>query len=254
MVAHGLGLLVLLAAHFFFHAGTPTRQTVVFGLLAGFLGGIGLMAFYQALSLGSMGLVAALSGVLAAFIPVVVSFFTEGRPSALKLAGFVVAGAAIWLIAYTPESAVHPNVMGLAVLSGIFFGVLLVLLHIAGKGGVLWAMTFLRVGSLSSAVVFGALIALRSRAKPESGPTPPPRANWRAVLPVAAAAGLLDTTGNLLFTFSSLAGRLDVAAVLSSLYPGGTILLAVWLLKERATRSQTVGMVLALIAVLMVSS
>ena len=81
-----------------------------------------------------------------------------------------------------------------------------------------------------------------------------PSTRWRPVLPLAAAAGILDTSGNLLYTMSSLAGRLDVAAVLSSLYPAGTILLAAWLLHERATRSQTVGMGLALLAVAMISA
>jgi drug/metabolite transporter (DMT)-like permease len=77
---------------------------------------------------------------------------------------------------------------------------------------------------------------------------------WGAIFPVAAAAGILDTAGNLLYTVSSLTGRLDVAAVLSSLYPAGTILLAVWLLRERATRGQTVGMALAIVAVVMISA
>ncbi len=61
--------------------------------------------------------------------------------------------------------------------------------------------------------------------------------------PVGRTAGILDTSGNLLYTSSSLTGRLDMAAVLSSLYPAGTILLAVWLLRERTTRSQSAGMV-----------
>jgi uncharacterized membrane protein len=77
-------------------------------------------------------------------------------------------------------------------------------------------------------------------------------ATWRVVL-LAAFAGLLDTTGNLFYAMASLKGRLDVAAVLSSLYPAGTMLLALWLLKERATRSQMTRMVLALAAVALIS-
>jgi drug/metabolite transporter (DMT)-like permease len=249
MIAHGLGLLALLAAMLVHPSGLPTRHTMVFGLIAGLAGGVGLLALYRGLSLGSMGLVAALSGVLAAAVPVLVSFFSESRPSALKLAGFAVAGVAIWLIAYSPGTSVHPHGLGLGVLAGICFGFLLVFLHVAGRDSVLWAMTFSRVGSVSCAVTLGIVTAKSFRTK-AAGET----FRWSAILPLAAAAGILDTTGNLLYTASSLTGRLDVAAVLSSLYPAATILLAAWLLKERATRSQTVGMILAIVAVVMISA
>jgi uncharacterized membrane protein len=65
-------------------------------------------------------------------------------------------------------------------------------------------------------------------------------------------AGVLDTSGNLLYLLASRTGRLDIPAVLSSLYPASTILLAAWLLRERTTRSQTVGMVLAMLAVVLI--
>jgi drug/metabolite transporter (DMT)-like permease len=250
MIAHGLGLLALLLALVVHPSALPTRHTVVFGLIAGLAGGIGLLALYKGLSLGSMGLVAALSGVLAAAVPVLVSLFTEARPSGLKLAGFGVAGVAIWLIAYTPGTAPHPHGLGLGVLSGICFGFLLTFLHVAGRDSVLWAMTFSRVGSVSCAVALGIATMRKLRANGPRQAT----FRWSAIIPLAAAAGILDTSGNLLYTASSLSGRLDVAAVLSSLYPAGTILLAAWLLHERATRSQTVGMTLAIVAVGMISA
>jgi len=245
MIAHGLGLLALLVAIAIHPSGLPTRHTVFYGLIAGLAGGVGLLALYRGLSLGSMGLVAALSGVLAATVPVLVSLFTEARPGALKLAGFAVAGVAIWLIAYSPGNDTHPHGLGLGVLAGICFGLLLVFLHVAGRDNALWALTFSRVGSVSCAVTLGILTAGRSR---------PEGLRWGAVVPLAAAAGILDTTGNLLYTVSSLTGRLDVAAVLSSLYPAGTILLAAWLLRERATRSQRTGMALSIVAVVMISA
>ncbi len=251
MIAHGLGLLALLAALLVHPSGFPTQHTVVFGLVAGLAGGVGLLALYKGLSLGSMGLVAALSGVLAAAVPVLVSFFTEARPSLLKLAGFAVACVAIWLIAYTPGTDAHPHGLGLGVLAGVCFGFLLVFLHIAGRDSALWAMTFSRVGSVSCAVTLGIVTARRLRGKERAQDS---GIRWGSILPLAGAAGLLDTAGNLLYTISSLTGRLDVAAVLSSLYPGATILLAVWLLRERATRSQTAGMALAIVAVAMISA
>lgn len=251
IIAHGLGLLALLLVLLVHPSGLPTGHTVVFGLLAGLAGGVGLLALYKGLSLGSMGLVAALSGVLTAAIPVVVSFFTEARPSLLKLAGFAVAGVAIWLIAYTPGTQPHPHGLGLAVLAGVCFGFLLIFLHIAGRDNVLWALTFSRVGSVSCAVVLMILTAAKLRSSSAPGSS---GKFWRSILPLAAVAGILDTTGNLLYTASSLTGRLDVTAVLSSLYPAGTILLAAFLLRERATRSQTVGITLAILAVALISA
>ena len=251
LIAHGTGLLALFAILIAHPTALPPQHTVVYGLIAGLAGGIGLLALYKALSMGSMGLVAALSGVLTAVVPVIVSFFSEAKPSVLKLAGFAIAVVAIWLIAYTPGTEAHPHGLGLAVLAGICFGILLVFLHIAGRESVFWALTFSRVGSVTCAAALGIATAKRFR-RQQAGDGKGIR--WRSVIPMAAAAGLLDTSGNVLYTASSLFGRLDVAAVLSSLYPAGTILLAVWLLRERATRSQATGMALAMLAVAMISA
>jgi len=254
MIAHGLSLAVLLLAQLVLHAGPPTQHSVVYGLIAGLGGGIGLLALYRGLSIGAMGLVAALSGVLTAALPVLISLFTESRPKALNLCGFVIAGVAIWLIAYIPGSKVHPLGLGMAVVAGVCFGILLIFLHLGGKDSPMWAMTFSRVGSTFCAVALGVWTMLRGQKESPAAQKSLQPSVWSAMIPLAAAAGLLDTSGNLLYTFSSLAGRLDIAAVLSSLYPGGTILLAIWLLRERATRKQTVGMGLALLAVAMISA
>lgn len=272
-LAHGVGLAVLLALQLSLHASAPDIYTIRYGLLAGLGGGLGLLALYAALSLGSMGLVAAVSGVVTSIVPVIVSFFLEGKPSALQLAGFALAAVAIWLIAYSPtkksppdQSPAHPRGLGLAVLAGIGFGVLLLFLHMAGKTSVMWALTFSRVGSFSCAVAAWAVMTLRTRttskesagAQPGTSPSNTSPSGWMPfltkVVPLAFAAGVLDTSGNLFYTYSSLAGRLDVAAVLSSLYPAGTILLAMVILRERATRSQTAGMALALVAVALISA
>jgi len=248
-IAHGLGLLLLLLALIVLHPGAPSQQTTIYGLLAGLAGGVGLLFLYKGLSLGSMGLVAALSGVLTAVVPVVASLFSYGHPTALQSMGFAVAIVAIWLIAYAPGSGAHPHGLGFGAASGICFGFLLYFLHLGGKESLLWALTFSRIGSVTCAVAFAVYIAWRGTL-----PLRNPGVRWAAILPLAAVAGLLDVSGNLLYTASSLAGRLDVAAVLSSLYPAGTILLAIWLLKERATRSQATGMALAVLAVAMISA
>ena len=70
--------------------------------MTGISGGVAVIAFYRALAVGEMGLTAALAGVLTAMVPVIFSFFDEGRPKATQMLGFVVAAAAIWCIAYQP--------------------------------------------------------------------------------------------------------------------------------------------------------
>nr|WP_252263986.1 DMT family transporter [Paracidobacterium acidisoli] len=243
-IAHGVSLLFILALVPLLHPAMPNRLTVVSALVGGGAGGIGLLLLYEALSVGSMGLTSSVAGVVTAILPVIASFFRDGRPTPLRLAGFAVAMTAIWLISWSPGSKSHPRGIGLAVLAGIGFGVLLILLRTAGSGSVLWAMAFSRCGGVGCALVASVFVRLRPGAV---------RIPWRGIVPLAILAGALDTLGNLLYTLSALYGRLDVAAVLSSLYPAGTILLAVWLLRERATRTQTAGMALALAAVVLIS-
>jgi uncharacterized membrane protein len=250
-VAHGFSLILLFAAALLLHIASGGYG--LYGLLAGVLGGAGLVAFYSALSRGSMGLSAAISGVVTAVVPVVFTWFHQGHASPRRLTGFAVAALAIWLVAYTPEpesaAQTHPHALGLAALSGICFGGMLIFMHLAAMQGVLRALIATRLTSTSIAALAGLLLWLkRRRSGPAKAGFPAGKILWLAML-----AGVLDTTGNLLYLCASLAARLDVAAVLSSLYPAGTILLAAWLLKERASRSQAAGMALALAAVALIS-
>ncbi|MFY9936850.1 MAG: DMT family transporter [Silvibacterium sp.] len=246
-IAHGLSLLVLLGIVAVRHEPPPPH--IFLGLLAGASGSIGLMALYAALSLGSMGLAAATCSVVTATLPVLYSYLLEGHAGVVRLIGFAVAAVAIWLIAYTPGDKPHPRGLGLAVLAGVGCGTSLVLLHVAAVQSLPWALTLMRVASTAVSGAFGLALWMRGQGSPAKASF-----SWRGAFLPAALAGLLDTTGNLFYVLASFAGRLDVAAVLSSLYPAGTMLLAAWFLKERATRSQMAGMVLALAAVALISA
>lgn len=249
-IAHGLSLIAILAVLLFAGTPLPSAQSILYGLISGAAGGIGLILFYEGLAIGAMGLTSALAGVLTAIIPVVYSYFQQGRPTPEQLAGFIIAIAAIWMIAYTPGGKPHPRGLGLAVGAGIGFGLLLIFLEKAGTQSVGWALAFSRVASASIAVTASAVILIRRRGRVTHQPS---HSVWRRIVPLAALAGALDTSGNLLYTLSAVHGQLNIAAVLSSLYPGFTILLAAWLLRERTTRTQTLGMALALIAVALIS-
>jgi drug/metabolite transporter (DMT)-like permease len=141
-VAHGLSLGLLLLIALTTHSTPPPERFALMGLCAGAFGGVALILYYQALSLGEMGLTTALTGLLTAIVPVIYSFFTEGSPKSSQLAGFVIAAAAIALIAYAPAGMPRPLALGLATLSGLGFGVFLVVLKVGSTHGLLWHLFF----------------------------------------------------------------------------------------------------------------
>jgi drug/metabolite transporter (DMT)-like permease len=112
---------------------------------------------------------------------------------------------------------------------------------------VIWPLATCRMGSLTVCSLMLAAMSLRARAAPARVGVTRPVVMW------AMATALLDTSGNLLYIAATRAGRLDVAAVLASLYPATTILLAAWTLRERPTRRQGLGMAVAAAAVVMIT-
>jgi len=253
LLSHFVSLSVLVAILWLRHEPLPHGPLMSWGLLAGVAGGISLTAFYLALSRGEMGVSAAISGLLAAAIPALVSTVMEGAPGALRLAGFLLALVAIWVIAAgpSPENAGGKATLGLAVLSGAGFGVYFVALRMDNSLGVVMPMALARVGSLMTCGLM-LLVLLLSRTGDQPKPANP-QGMPGIVVVWALSSALLDTTGNMLFVGATLLGRLDVAAVLASLYPAGTILLAAWQLHEKPTRRQVAGMFAALAAVVMIT-
>ena len=245
-LSHLTSLTVLLVAAGTLGMTAPHGTVLAWGLAAGVAGCVSITAFYIALSRGAMGGAAAVSGLLAASLPAAVSAWTEGNPGVVRLAGFGVAGVAIWLIAASNGAEKQDAAaMGLAVGAGAGFGLYFVALKMAGPAGPVWAMASARLGSISTC----ALLMLGLRLSGASLPSKLTRATVGWVLMTA----LLDTSGNMLFVSATRAGRLDVAAVLASMYPAGTILLAAWMLHERPTRRQRYGMAIAMVAVVMIT-
>jgi drug/metabolite transporter (DMT)-like permease len=223
----------------------PHGALLAWGLTAGVAGGLSLTCFYIALSRGAMGASAAVSGLLAAAIPAALTVWTDGSPGLRRLVGFAVAGIAIWMIAAEPSGAAKPGTVGLAVAAGVGFGIYFVALKMVGPAGVFWAMGTARMGSLSVCSLLLLGLGVRDAGSGET---------WgRRWMGWALSTALLDTSGNLLFVAATRAGRLDVAAVLASLYPASTILLAAVTLGERPTRRQGLGMVTAVLAVVLIA-
>jgi drug/metabolite transporter (DMT)-like permease len=239
----------------------PHGALLAWGLAAGVAGGLALTCFYTALSRGAMGASAAVSGLLAAAIPAALTVWREGSPGTRPMVGFAVAGIAIWLIADSPgprhggEDGGPGRVRGatretgaLAMLAGVGFGIYFVALKMSGPAGVIWPMATARMGSLSICSLMRLGMGLRSRKAGEA-----PVRLGRSAVRWALATAVLDSSGNLLFLAATRAGRLDVAAVLGSMYPASTILLAALALGELPNRRQALGMATALAAVTLIA-
>jgi drug/metabolite transporter (DMT)-like permease len=241
-VSQGVGivLLVLLAA--LTGEVLPKPGQLAWAALAGANGAFGLVVLYSALASGRMGIAASVSGVVGGVVPVLVGSAMQGSPGILRLAGFTLALGGVWLLtaAHGETRGVGLRELTLPVVAGVSFGLFLVLIHRAGGATVLWPLIAARATSM------GVLTAI-------GGATGRLRAPKGSALGLAALAGLLDTGGNAFFILAAQAGRLDVAGVLSSLYPVSTVALACLLLGERLTARQTVGAVAALAAIACVS-
>ena len=208
---------------------------------AGVFGSVGIVALYRALAVGQMGIAAPVSGMLSAGLPVLFTAFTTGLPTALQMAGFALAIAAVWMLSHARGPAGTPTGLGLALLAGVGFGGFLVLIAQAGRSTWLWPLAVANVASFAMLLVIA--VTTRQWERPAG-----------ASLPLAALTGVLDVGGNVFFLLAAQWGRLDTAAVLSSLYPAPTVLLAWALLRERVTALQAAGIVLALVAIALIAS
>ncbi len=240
IAAYAVGFVLLVALALLWKEPFPSPVDIVWGGLAGLAGVIGLISFYSALSIGRMGIVAPVSAVLTAALPVLFSAFTEGLPSLLQLGGFVLALLAIGLISRPERARGRPKGIGLALLAGCGFGCFFILISHASHAATFWPLAVARFTS-----VLFMLVVVRIRQQQML-----PK---MTIAPIVLLAGVLDAIGNVFFVLATHTGRLDVAAVLSSLYPAATVLLAALVLRERVTRIQAIGILLALVAVPLIS-
>ena len=235
-----IGLLILAVASFVYREPFPSTSGWINSLLAGALGSFGLLILYHSLSIGQMSIAAPVSALFAALLPVIVGALTEGLPSAIQLIGFIFALAAIWLISQG-DGKFHISRLSdlrFPILAGVGFGSYFIFIHNAAgdPNSFLWPMIISRAAG--TVLVFFMVFARRETFVV-------PHDAWGVVLLNAA----LDLTGNFFYILASKSGRLDIAAVLSSLYPGSTVILAWLLLKEHLSRMQLVGIFLALAAI-----
>jgi len=241
-----VGLVAVTASAWVTGEAIPPIRVWLIAMLAGVFGSTGLILLYAAMANGTMSIAAPVSALLAAALPVLVGTLTEGLPEPLTLIGFGFALFAVWMVSQS-EGGVkdilsHLVDLKLPLLAGIGFGGYFVIMHRAtDEGALLWAMT----GSRTSSVLLIFVYMLVTRTSF--------RIDDRSSFPVIGFNGILDLTGNAFFILAAQAGRLDVASVLSSLYPGSTVMLAWIFLHERLTRNQWIGIAAALIAIVLMT-
>ena len=240
VVAHATGLAFMVSLALLSGETVPGWTTLLWGTVGGLIGGIGLAAFYKSLAVGTMGINAPLSAVITALVPMLFSFRTEGLPHAVQIAGIALAMVSIWLIATPHGMSAQSKGLLLAVLAGVGFGGFLLCMKLAGSRSIFWPLVSARA---ASCLLMLGIVLLSGR-------------SWQAgrgVLGWMILAGILDSGANALYVAAAQRGRLDVAAVLSSLYPASTVVLARIVLKERLSRLQIVGMIAALVAVVLIA-
>jgi drug/metabolite transporter (DMT)-like permease len=216
---------------------------VAFAFAGGAVGGLGLIAFYRAMAMNLIGVVAPVTAVVAAALPVAVGVFVGGeRLHVGQLAGIVVGLTAIALINGGGGIATRGAraAVGLALLAGVAFGLFFILYHLASASGVT-AFVSGRVGSAIGAVCF----ALISRVSPV------PVAGVRRLI---AAGGTLDGVGVVLYLYATFHGLLSLSALLTSFYPAFTVLGARIFIHERLSPVQAVGAVLAIAAIALIAA
>lgn len=237
------GLLIIVGVVILVPQEFPSWRVLMIAGASGILGSLGLLALYYSMTQGQMSVAAPVSALLAALLPVVVSAITQGLPTLIQFIGFGLALAAVWLISQGDEIQFRVNHLSdlkIPLLAGLGFGSYFILIHyaVSGTSSTFWPM----VASRSAGTLLLFVIVLM-RAESLSVP----RNAWGIVW----VNGVLDVGGNLFYILADKAGRLDISAILSSLYPGATVVLAWLLLKEKISRWQALGILLALGAIVL---
>jgi drug/metabolite transporter (DMT)-like permease len=227
----------------------PAGSDIAVALLGGVFGAIGIGALYGGLSSGRMGVVAPISGVLSAVVPVTAGIAWQGLPGPASLVGIGLALVAVVLVSTSPAQTsggpVGRRVLGLprdvaiALLAGLSIGVFDVIVSRFSPGSVFAPLVIVRLAQAT--FIVGAIVATRR--------------TWRVprrVWPLLVVVGGLDMAGNGFFILATQIGRLDIAAVLSSLYPVTTLILAALILKERLVGVHALGVAAAIVAIVLV--
>ena len=239
------GLLPLVVAFVVLNDGSYSTRAIGWGIAAGIAGATGVLLLYRGLAIGRMSVVAPITAVEAAVVPVLFGLITGERPSSWALAGVVIALASVALISSVPDEdgldgRARRSGLAEALGAGLAFGAFFILLDGAGDDAGMWPLVAMRLASLVLVALI--LVGTRPSLRPAKG-----------TLVGIAFAGMFDVVANVFYLLSTRRGLLAIVAVITSMYPAMTVLLARLWLKESFAGIQRLGLVLAGAAITLIA-
>ncbi len=236
------GLIPVLAIALFTRQLTMPLVDWLWCGAAGVIGSLGFLALYRALADGQMSTAAPIAAVTSAGLPAIVGVVRDGVPSASIVAGFIFALAAIWLISQNGAGAIKLRLKDLLLpfLAGLGFGIYFIFVDLGGQSSIFAPLVAVRgAGGLT-------LMILAAFSKDLHLPS-------RSILPLVLLNISVDVLGSVFFILAVQSGRMDIAAVLGSLYSGVTVLLAWLILREKISSIQRIGVAIALLAIILIT-
>jgi uncharacterized membrane protein len=241
ILAHVSSLAIIILLTLSFDTEIPTFAEWIWAGFAGLGGGIGLLILYMSLASGKMAVTAPISALIAASLPVIFAMMTDGLPDLITGLGLLFAIFAIALLSSGEIKNLFQTQLWQPVIAGIAFGIFFICLHQASSKSVFYPLISVRIVSITSISMYA--FFTHQVVWPSKG-------TKRMII----ASGMLDIIGNIAFALAANLGRVDIAAVLGSLYPGATVLLARFFNQERLGRNQIAGIFVAMIALILISS
>ncbi len=242
LIGHAVGLALMVTLALLFGESIDRPLDLLWGALAGLGGMVGVLLFYSSLARSSMGVVAPIAAIATVVLPTLIGIVQDGFPPLSTMLGFLLALIAIWFLAGAGDfSAITGRDLLLPALAGGGFALFIIFIDQVSSGAVFWPLSAARLASVSFLSIF---ILLRQQQ------TKLPQVRD---LPAIICSGLFDAGGNTFLALATQVGRLDIASILSSLYPASTVVLARIILKEKLTKLQLIGVVLALIALILIA-
>jgi drug/metabolite transporter (DMT)-like permease len=243
MLSYPLGA-VLMAGLLPFYSGPISTGTLAWSAAGGVAGLLGIGLLYTTLGQAPMNIISPITAVMSAVVPILGGVLQGERPHLPAWFGIALGLLAVTLISRQPEDHPHGPIgwrpVALAVLAGVGFGAYFICLARTDDDSGIWPVVLSRLVAALLALPVAVLAAGFVRMP-------------RPVLALACTAGALDAVANLGFLLASRHGLLSLSGVITALYPAGTVLLAVLLLKEHTGALQRVGLAVAVVAVVLLT-